>query len=73
MGGAHSNPSVSFRPPAEVRDGARIAVNDTGWTMQDVLTACLNALRTNPAWLLKALTPYRLKSAPAHRPRTRAR
>ncbi len=69
MGGGHKDPGVNFRAPEAVRKGAAEDAKAAGWTLQDVLLACLHALRHNPAELLAFLAPHRQPARPGGRPR----
>ncbi len=69
MGGTHQDPGVHIRAPQEVRQAAIDNANAAGWTLQDVLLACLHAMRHKPGELLAFLAPHRQPARPTGRPR----
>ncbi len=73
MGGNHIDPGVYFRAPADVRQNAANAAAEAGWTLQDLLLACLYATCYDPASVLAVVGPHRQPRRPSGRPRKAAK
>lgn len=55
----HKVPKSSLRPPAEAKKAGQDALRDTGWTLNDFITACLLMLAKRPKTFLKQLEPFK--------------
>lgn len=67
----HRTDKATFRPPAEVKDAARKVLDEAeGWTLNDVLVACLVLLAKRPKTFLKQLEPYKPASKRGRPPKT---
>jgi hypothetical protein len=55
----HKLPSSTLRPPPEAKEGARLALGDTDWTLNDFVTACMLMLAKRPKTFLRELEPFK--------------
>lgn len=55
----HKQPSSTLRPPLEAKDGAKRALEDTGWSLNDFVTACMLMLAKRPKTFLRELEPFK--------------
>lgn len=68
MSSRHKNPSVSFRPPPEIKDDAKAELDARDLELAAFLTASLAALAADPDGLLKILNPHWPPPSPRGRP-----
>jgi|GEM_PF-4160000 len=52
---SHKHPKMSVRPPIEVREAAKAALDARGWTMQEFVTACLEIVGRDPGKLFPVI------------------
>lgn len=65
----HQGRRLTVRPPEDVRAAAQAVIDKRkGWTMNDFIASCLNALSQVPDSILASLEPYKIET-PKGRPR----
>jgi hypothetical protein len=65
----HRDPTVTARPPQEVKDAAGETLEARGWTVAEAVIAALSWILSDPDRAIKQLAPHRPPPKKTGRPR----